>query len=46
VDPDWMVSGLHDPGEEVTWSLRPEQAYVLPPSAAAEAVPPEDPEAV
>jgi iron(III) transport system ATP-binding protein len=46
VDPDWMVSGLHDPGEEVTWSLRPEQAYVLPPSVAGEPAAPEDPEAV
>ncbi len=31
VDPDWMGGGLHEPGEEVSWSLRPEQAYALPP---------------
>jgi iron(III) transport system ATP-binding protein len=30
VDSDWMRGGLHDPGESVTWSLRPEQAYALP----------------
>ena len=30
VDQDWMGGGLHDPGEEVSWSLRPEQAYVIP----------------
>jgi iron(III) transport system ATP-binding protein len=30
VDPDWMGGGLHEPGEDVAWSLRPDQAYVLP----------------
>ena len=30
VDPDWMGGGLHEPGEEVAWALRPEQAYVIP----------------
>ena len=33
VDPDWMGGGLHEPGEEVAWSLRPDQAYALPVSA-------------
>ena len=33
VDPDWMGSGLHEPGEEIAWSLRPEQAYVIPAEA-------------
>ena len=36
VDPDWMGKGLHQPGDEIAWSLRPEQAYALPPSAADE----------
>ena len=45
VDPDWMGKGLHQPGDEVAWSLRPEQAYALPPSAADE-VAEVDPEAV
>ena len=36
VDPDWMGRGLHQPGDEIAWSLRPEQAYALPPSAADE----------
>jgi hypothetical protein len=31
VDPDWLLSGLHEPGEETAWSVRAEQAYVLPP---------------
>ncbi|MGH2395089.1 MAG: ABC transporter ATP-binding protein, partial [Candidatus Limnocylindria bacterium] len=44
VDPDWMGKSLHQPGDEVAWSLRPEQAYALPPSAADETAP-EDPEA-
>ena len=30
VDPDWMGGGLHEPGEEVAWTLQPEQAYALP----------------
>ena len=46
VDPDWMRHGLHALGEDVAWSLRPEQAYVLPPSGADEAPAPIDPEAV
>jgi iron(III) transport system ATP-binding protein len=41
VDPDWMGRGLHDPGEEVAWSLRAEQAYVLPPGTSEE-LPPEE----
>jgi iron(III) transport system ATP-binding protein len=44
-DPDWMGRGLHEPGESVAWSMRPEQAYVLPPSGASEDVAPLDPEA-
>lgn len=44
VDADWMGQGLHDVGDEVSWSLRAEQAYALPPSA--DDVPAaEDPEA-
>ena len=33
VDPDWMGQGLHQPGDEIAWSVRPEQAYALPPAA-------------
>jgi len=44
VDPDWMGRGLHQLGEEVGWSLRPEQAYALPPGTPDETAP-EDPEA-
>jgi iron(III) transport system ATP-binding protein len=44
VDPDWMGRGLHQAGEEIAWSVRPEQAYALPPSAADETAP-VDPEA-
>ena len=43
-DPDWMGHGLHSVGEEVTWSLQPEQAYALPPRPA-DVLAPEDPEA-
>ena len=43
-DPDWMGRGLHEPGEEVTWTLQPEQAYALPP-AIGDSLAPEDPEA-
>ena len=35
VDPEWISRGLHAPGDEVSWSLRPEQAYVLPPEPEA-----------
>jgi iron(III) transport system ATP-binding protein len=45
VDPDWMGHGLHQPGAEVAWSLRPEQAYILPPSPTDE-VAEVDPEAI
>ena len=45
VDPDWMGHGLHQLGDEVAWSLRAEQAYVLPPSGADEAPAPIDPDA-
>ena len=44
VDPDWMGHGLHEVGEEVACSFRPEQAYALPPGTPDE-VAPEDPEA-
>ncbi len=44
IDPDWMGRGLHAPGDEVAWSLRPEQAYVLPAGGTVETAP-EDPEA-
>jgi iron(III) transport system ATP-binding protein len=45
VDPDWMGHGLHALGDEVAWSLRAEQAYVLPPGGAHEAPAPIDPDA-
>jgi iron(III) transport system ATP-binding protein len=45
-DPDWMGRGLHQPGDEVDWSMRPEQAYVLPPGGADEELAPIDPDAV
>jgi len=45
VDPEWMGGGLHEPGEEVAWSLRAEQAYVLPPGGSVETAP-EDPAAL
>ena len=44
-DPDWMGCGLHQPGEDVTWTLQPEQAYALPPAPGDEPAP-EDPDAV
>ncbi|MEO8509874.1 MAG: ABC transporter ATP-binding protein [Chloroflexota bacterium] len=37
VDPDWLTSGLHEPGEEIAWSVRAEQAYVLPPEGETSA---------
>jgi iron(III) transport system ATP-binding protein len=45
LDPDWMGHGLHQLGDEVAWSLRPEQAYALPPGGAEEAPAPIDPDA-
>ena len=45
VDPDWMERPLHEVGDEVTWSLRSDQAYALPPGGPTELAP-EDPEAV
>ncbi|MCA1588186.1 MAG: ABC transporter ATP-binding protein [Chloroflexi bacterium] len=45
VDPDWMGSGLHEVGNDVAWSLRPDQAYLLPPAALDETAP-VDPDAV
>ena len=45
VDPDWMGSGLQEVGTEVAWSLRPDQAYLLPPAALDETAP-VDPDAV
>jgi iron(III) transport system ATP-binding protein len=43
VDSDWMGHGLRGVGEEVAWSVRAEQAYVLPPGGADEAPAPIDP---
>jgi iron(III) transport system ATP-binding protein len=34
IDGDWMSRGLHAPGEDVAWELRPERAFVLPPAPA------------
>ena len=42
LDPDWMGRGLHQAGESVAWSLRPDQAYVLP-AGGTDEVAPEDP---
>jgi iron(III) transport system ATP-binding protein len=39
VDGEWMSRGIHAPGEEVSWELRPERAYVLPAEAAVKADP-------
>ena len=44
IDPDWMGHGLHEVGDEVACSFRPDQAYALPPGTPNE-VAPEDPEA-
>ncbi|MBA3587720.1 MAG: ABC transporter ATP-binding protein, partial [Chloroflexi bacterium] len=44
VDAEWMGHGLHEPGEEVSWSLHPEQAYALPPEEAGTPIP-DDPDA-
>jgi iron(III) transport system ATP-binding protein len=38
VDPDWLTNGLHEAGDEVAWSVRAEQAYVLPVEASRAAV--------
>jgi iron(III) transport system ATP-binding protein len=46
VDPEWMGRGLHELGDEVSWSVRPEQAYALPPEGTEQALAPIDPEAV
>jgi hypothetical protein len=45
VDSDWMERPLHAVGDVVSWSLRSEQAYALPPGGPTETAP-EDPEAV
>ncbi len=44
VDAEWMGHGLHEAGEEVSWSLHPEQAYALPPEEAGTPIP-DDPDA-
>jgi iron(III) transport system ATP-binding protein len=46
VDPEWMGRGLHALGEEVAWSLRPEQAYALSPDGTEPTLAPIDPQAV
>jgi hypothetical protein len=40
-----MQRGLHEVGDEVSWSLRPDETYALPPGGAEEAPAPLDPEA-
>ena len=30
VDGEWMSHGIHQPGEDVAWTLVPERAYALP----------------
>jgi iron(III) transport system ATP-binding protein len=37
VDGDWMSHGLHQPGDEIAWTLVPERAYALPAGAPQEA---------
>jgi hypothetical protein len=41
-----MGRGLHALGEEVAWSLRPEQAYALSPDGTEPTLAPIDPQAV
>jgi iron(III) transport system ATP-binding protein len=36
VDGEWMSHGLHQPGDEIAWSLVPERAYALPAAADRE----------
>ena len=45
VDPEWMGQGIHAGGAEVAWSVRPDQAYALPPGPPADLAP-VDPDAV
>ncbi|MEO8245933.1 MAG: ABC transporter ATP-binding protein [Chloroflexota bacterium] len=39
VDPEWMGRGIHASGAEVAWSVRPDQAYALPPGQPAVPLP-------
>ena len=36
VDGEWMSHGLHQPGEDIAWTLVPERAYALPAGAEHE----------
>ncbi len=36
VDGEWMSHGLHQPGDEISWTLVPERAYALPAGAEHE----------
>jgi iron(III) transport system ATP-binding protein len=36
VDGEWMSRGLNAPGDQITWELLPERAYVLPPEEAGD----------
>ncbi|MEX1336361.1 MAG: ABC transporter ATP-binding protein [Candidatus Limnocylindrales bacterium] len=38
VDVEWMSHGLHQPGDEIAWTLFPERAYALPAGAEHEAL--------
>jgi hypothetical protein len=34
VDGEWMSHGIHQPGEDIAWTLVPERAYALPANPA------------
>jgi iron(III) transport system ATP-binding protein len=38
VDVEWMSHGLHQPGDEIAWTLFPERAYALPAGAEHESL--------
>jgi iron(III) transport system ATP-binding protein len=36
VDVEWMSHGIHQPGEDIAWTLVPERTYALPPEPASQ----------
>ena len=38
VDAEWMSHGLHQPGDDIAWTLFPERAYALPAGAEHETI--------